>query len=299
MRLILTAALLAALARPALAAGQAVPPPAPAPAPVLRNYDPAPWWIDKPIMPSIGYVTTEVQANRAGLSATYEAVDRDVASATRIAAQKVKAITGAMDAYGPDKVRVATSFTITPLYEQYRDKAGQMIDNARADKIDRYQVSVQVGVEIRDVRLAEPVYAVLMSAKPSSSQGASFRLEPTDDVRTQMFKLAIEDAKRRADLAAAAAGTRIGSVRLIDPTARACETDVLLAPAPRGYDPTTPRPVPAPYMARSPANEINELVVTSNKRAEAAGLKPEDLLLPVQPPMERLQAKACVVYALG
>jgi nicotinate-nucleotide pyrophosphorylase len=35
------------------------------------------------------------------------------------------------------------------------------------------------------------------------------------------------------------------------------------------------------------------------KRAQEAGLKPEDLQLPVQPPMERLQAKACVVYALG
>jgi uncharacterized protein YggE len=298
MRLILTAVLLAALAAPAgaapmpaavPAAAQAVPLLMPAP----RTFDPAPWWIDKPVMPSVGYVTTEVQANRANLSATYEAVDRDVASATKVAAQKVKAISGALDAFGAEKVRVTTSFNITPLYEQYRDKSGSMIDNARADKIDRYQVSVQVGVEIRDVRLAEPIYAILMSAKPSSSQNANFYLEPTDEIRTQMFKLAIEDAKRRADLAAAAAGTHVSAVRLIDPTARACETDVLLAPAPRGYDPTTPRPV------ATPSAEINEIVVTANKRAQAAGLKPEDLQLPVQPPMERLQAKACVVYALG
>jgi uncharacterized protein YggE len=299
MRSIFAAALIAALAAPAFAAGPTAAPAVLPPAPIPRNYDPAPWWIDKPIMASIGYVTTEVQANRANLSATYDAVDRDVASATKAAAQKVKAISGALDAYGPEKVRVSTSFNITPLYEQYRDKSGAMIDNARADKIDRYQVSVQVGVEIRDVRLAEPIYAILMSAKPSSSQRANFYLEPSDETRTQMFKLAIEDAKRRADLAAAAAGTRIGSVRLIDPTARACETDVLLAPAPRGYDPTTPRPVPAPYMARSPASEISEMVVTANKRAQAAGLKPEDLQLPVQPPMEHMQAKACVVYALG
>lgn len=303
MRVIPTAALLAGLAVPALAASAVSAPPVALPAqflmPAPRSFDPAPWWIDKPVMPSLGYITTEVQANRANLSATYDAVDREVASATKTAAQKVKAITGALDAYGPEKVRITTSFTITPLYEQYRDKAGDKVDNARADKIDRYQVSVQVGVEIRDVRLAEPIYAVLMSAKPSSSRGANFYLEATDEVRTQMFKLAIEDAKRRADQAAAAAGTRIVAVRLIDPTARACETDVLLAPAPRGYDPTTPRPVPAPYMARSPASEVQEMVVTSQKRAQAAGLRPEDLQLPVQPPMEKMQAKACVVYALG
>jgi uncharacterized protein YggE len=299
MRLIATAALLTALAAPAFAAGPATAPTVLPPPPIPHNYDPAPWWIDKPIMASIGYVTTEVQANRANLSATYEAVDRDVASATKIAAQKVKAISGALDAFGADKVRVTTSYGITPLYEQYRDKNGSMIDNARADKIDRYQVSVQVGVEIRDVRLAEPIYAILMSAKPSSSQSASFHLEPSDETRTQMFKLAIEDAKRRADLAATAAGGHIGGVRLIDPTARACETDVLLAPAQRTYDPTTPRPVPAPRMQNVPTAMISEMVVSANKRAQDAGLKPEDLQLPVQPPMERLQAKACVVYALG
>lgn len=69
-----------------------------------------------------------------------------------------------------------------------------MIDNQRADKIDRYQVSVQISAEIRDVRLVEPVLAVLMSAKPSSTRPASFSLEPSDETRTQMFKLVVEDA---------------------------------------------------------------------------------------------------------
>ncbi len=46
-------------------------------------------------------------------------------------------------------------------------------------------------------------------------------------------------------------------------------------------------------------SEIQQLVVTSQKRAQEAGLRPEDLQLPVQPPMERLQASACVIYSLG
>jgi len=28
-------------------------------------------------------------------------------------------------------------------------------------------------------------------------------------------------------------------------------------------------------------------------------LRPEDLQLPIQPPMERMEAKACVIYSLG
>lgn len=299
MRPILTAVLAAVVGSPALCAGSADAQQAPPAAPASRAYDPAPWWMDKPIIASIGYVTTEVQANRARLSATYDAVDRDVSEATKAAAAKARAISGALSAFGADKVRVETRFDITPLYEQYRDKQGAMVDNGRPDKIDRYQVSVEAAVEVRDVRLAEPVYAILMSAKPSSTRGIIFSLDPGDETRTQMFKLAIEDARRRAELATAATGSRLGPVRLIDPTSRACETDVLLALAGRPFDPTTPRPVAAPRAVIDSANSVQELTVSAQKRAQAAGLRPEDLQLPVQPPMERLQAKACVIYGLG
>jgi uncharacterized protein len=296
MRLILAAV-------SAAAAAHAAPAPSPGlvtlPQPPSRVYDLAPWWMDKPVIPAIGYVTTEVPANRATLAATYDAVDRDVAAATKAAATKAKAISGALQAYGADKVRVETRFTITPLYEQYREKNGAMVDNERADKIDRYQVSIQFTVEIRDMRLVEPVYAVMMAAKPSQSQSPGFRLEVSDEVRTEMFKLAVGDARKRADQAAAAAGTRVGAVKLIDPTARGCETDELLALAGRGYDQIAPRPVPSLRAAMAPQGEIQELIVTSQRKAAEAGLRPEDLQLPVQPPMEQLTGKACVIYSLG
>jgi len=282
----------------ALAASATALPVAPQPA-APGAYDLAPWWMDKPVIPSIGYVTTEVPANRAAVSATYEAVDRDVAEATRTAAQKARAISGSLESYGADRVRVETHFNITPLYEQYRDKNGEMINNQRADKIDRYQVAVQVSVEIRDVRLVEPVYAILMSAKPSRAEPVTFSLEPSDETRTQMFRLAAADARRRAELAATAAGSRVGAVRVIDPTARACETDVLLALAGRSDVEAVPVPVAAPPMMAPRADSLSELVVTARKRAQAAGLRPEDLQLPVHPPMQVLEGKACVVFSLS
>jgi uncharacterized protein YggE len=294
MRLILAAVSATAHAAPA----PYTPPIAP-PQQALRVYDVAPWWMDKPMIPAIGYVTTELPANRASLATTYDAVDREVAVATKAAAAKAKAISGALQAYGADKVRVETRFTITPLYEQYREKSGAMVDNERADKIDRYQVSIQFAVEIRDMRLVEPVYAVLMSAKPSRSESPSFRLEVSDEVRTEMFKLAVEDARKRAEQAASAAGARVGAVKLIDPTARGCETDQLLALSGRSYEQTAPRPVAAPRAAMSPRNDIEELVVTAQEKAAAAGLRPEDLQLPVQPPLEQLTGRACVIYSLG
>lgn len=263
-----------------------------------RAYDPAPWWMDKPIIASTGHVTTEVPANRATFSATYDAVDRDLVQATRLAIQKAKAVTGALTAFGPQNVRVESSVNVRPLYEQYRDKEGNRIDNARADKIDSYQVTVTMQVEVRDVRLVEPAYAILVSAKPSATQPARFRLEPDDATLSQMFKLAVEDARRRAESATVAAGAKLGSVRLIDPTGRACQTDVLVAGAPRGYGSVEPSRIP-PLPVPPVEHRIEEIVVTAQKRAEADGLKPEAVQMPIQTPLERLQSQACVVFSLG
>lgn len=288
---IVAALTLALLAGPALA--QTAAPVAP------RVYDLAPWWMDKPIIASVGHVWTEVPANRAVASATYQVVDKDSAVATKLAADKVRALGQALEAYGPDTVRVATTFAITPLYAQYRDKDGQMNDNERADKIERYQVSANVALEIRDVRLAERIYATLMAAKPSSTSDMMFRLEPENETRTEMAKLAVADARRRALQAAEGAGARLLAVRLIDPTARACETDVLVAGAGRPYAETPAYRVAAPAPPASQAAGIEEIVVTSAKRAREVGLNPDDIRLPLQAPLQRLESKACVVFGLG
>jgi uncharacterized protein len=295
MRLLAAALGLAALASSASAQTALVQP---------RAFDPAPWWMDKPIIASTGYVWTEVTANRANASATYEAVDRDLPKAQAAAADKVRALGQALAAYGADKVRVETGFRVQPLYEQYKDRQGEVNENRRADQIERYQVIAEVRVEIRDVRLAERVYATLMAAKPSSSQPVSFRLEPENETRTQMFRLAVEDARRRGTLATEAAGARLGSVKLIDPTGRACETDVLVAGAGRSYGgddaayqvaPPPPPPPPPP----APRAVAEDITVTAARRAREVGLNVDAIQLPLNPPLQRLEAKACVVYSLA
>jgi len=286
MRRLILSLCLAAVATPVLAQTAPVAPPA--------RYDPAPWWMDKPIIASSGYVTSEVTANRATFQATYHVVDRDPAAATKAAADKVKALGSVLAAYGADKVRVATTFQITPLYDQYRDKDGQLVDNERADKIKTYQVAAIVSVEVRDVRLIEQVYATALSAKPSTTQPVNFRLEPDNETKTQMFRAAVEDAARRARLAVEASGAKLGAVKLIDPTGRACETDVLVAGAGRGgdggyaNDVAMSPPPPAP-MAAMPLLQ---------KRLAETGLNPDDFRLPLQPPVQSLDARACVVFGL-
>jgi len=259
-------------------------------------YGPAPWWMREPIIAATGEVQTHISANRAVFNAEFSAVDKDLATAERAAADKVRALARTLGAYGADKAQVETTLSVRPIYEQYRDKDGNLQNNVRADKIERYEVLVTFNVDIRDLDVLERAYAAVASAHPVSMGQVGFNLEPDNETNAELFKAAMADAARRARLAADATGAKLGRVRLIDPTSRACETDVLVAGAPRDFG--------------QDAGGVQEVVVDAQKRgrsfasqAPAAAPAPgeavsADQLLPLQPPLERLSRRACVVYAL-
>jgi uncharacterized protein YggE len=264
-------------------------------------YDRAPWWMRSPLIAANGEVQTHIAANRAAFSAQFSAVDASVAAATRHAADQVRALARTLEAYGADKAQVETSLSITPIYQQYRDKEGQMQTYNQADRIEKYQANIGFNVQVRDLSVLERAYAATMSAHPTSIARIYFNLEPSNETNTALFGAAVADATRRAKLAADATGARLGRVMLIDPTGRACETDVLVAGATTG--------------GGEDAGGLQEVVLTAEKRSEAIQNVPvmapappppptpgEEVsaadLLPQQPPLESLQRKACVVYAL-
>ena len=262
------------------------------PIPVSR-FDTAPWWMAQPIIASTGYVRTELPANRASFTASFQSIERTSADATRAAADKVRALGQTLRAFGADKVRIETTFTTQPLFEQYRDKEGNLINNQRADKIERYQVSANVSVEIRSVVLVERAYAAVVAAGPSSTGPVEFELKADNETNTQLFRSAVVDASQRARLAAEATGAHLGPVRLIDPTGRACQTDVLVAGAtPEAALTVTPTEVPpVPLAAPAPA--------MASSAAQSVGQVTETPLLPLQPPLRELTNSACVTYALN
>ena len=261
-------------------------------------YDKSPWWMREPVIASLGNVRTEIPANRASFSAEFQAVERTAPEATSKAADKVRAVVAALKAFDQDKVRVETTFSTQPLYDQYKDKDGNLVTNARPDKIDRYQTSVRLALDVRDAAMLERVYATVVAAGPASTQRVYFSLQPDNATNTEMARLAVADAAARARQAAEVAGARLGPVRLIDPTGRACETDVLVAGA---------------SDSGSDGDSVNEVVVTAARRSvpsplmappppppppPAPGLSAESLQISLQPPLQMLTRSACVVYAL-
>ena len=217
-KLILTTGLLLLAAAPAMAQ-TAAPQPSP--------YDKAPWWMKESVITQTGYVFTELPANRASFSASFQTTDDTADKAQARAIAQTRALMQALDGLGKDAVRVTTAFSMRTLYEQYRDKSGARIEDQRGDKINGYQVSLNLTIEVRDVRALERAYALVLAASPDSTSPVNFNLQPDNATNTWLYSEAIKDAHTRALPAAEAAGAKLGAVKVIDPTGRACETDIL------------------------------------------------------------------------
>jgi uncharacterized protein YggE len=271
------------------------------PATIGQQYVPAPWWMRDPVIASIGYVRVELQANRAGFNATFQVVDRSVAEASRKAADQVRALSQTLAAYGVEKVRVETSLTTQPLYDQYRDENGILRDNTRADRIERYQAQATVSLLVRDTALLERIYATVVASQPNSISQVYFSLEPDNVAKSNLAAAAMRDARTRAEAATQNAGATLGSVRVIDPTGRACQTDVLA-----GW--------PSYGSGVSQATTVSEDVVVTGSRIMAMAPPPppppapgqapseaqiEAARLALQPPLQVLTDQACVVYGLN
>ncbi|MBX9616915.1 MAG: SIMPL domain-containing protein [Caulobacteraceae bacterium] len=294
-------ALLAALtAIPGLAAPAMAQTP---PASIGQQYIPAPWWMRDPVIASIGHVRVELEANRAGFSATFRTVDRSVAEASRKAADQVRALSRTLTAYGVDKVRVETSLTTQPLYDQYRDENGVLRDNTRADRIERYEAQATVSLTVRDMAVLERVYATVVAAQPAAIARVWFSLEPDNTARYNLAAAAMRDARTRAEAAARNAGATLGSVRVIDPTGRACQTDVLAGWPSYGSGASLPTTVDGIVVSGSRMNRA-EMAMAPPPPPPASGQAPsEDAIeaarLALQPPLQVLTDQACVVYGLS
>ncbi|WP_296818202.1 SIMPL domain-containing protein [Brevundimonas sp.] len=279
------------------------------PATVGEVYVPAPWWMRQPVIASIGHVRTEVPANRAGFQATFHILARDVQDANREAAERARGISQALETYGRDRVRVETTVLTSPIYEQYRDDDGILRDNTRADRIARYEATATIRVQVRDMAVLERVYAAILAAGPNSVSGVTFTLEPDNSVKSEMATAAVRDAAERARRAAEAAGATLGGVQVIDPSGRACQTDVLAGwpsygqGAPRATDVViTGSRMPRPGLtSQAPTTEATGEEVTLEGLVDSSELLSQsdlDSSLTLQPPFQVLTEQACVVYAL-
>ncbi len=275
---------------------------APAANPPASNalYDKAPWWMRDGVITQTGHVFTEIPANRASFSATFLSTDDSAEKAQARSIQQTRALQQALAKLGKDAVRVNTGFSMRTLYEQYRDKNGNRIEDQRGDKINGYEVSLNISIEVRDMAQLERAYALVLAASPTQTSGIGFNLQPTNEINTWLYNEAITDARKRAADGTAAAGGRLGGIKVIDPTGRACRTDILARGAEdewhndqanevayKGGMAYASAPPPPPPAAPAMAGTVEYL--------EAKALANPFIQTP---PLQRLESTACVVYGV-
>jgi uncharacterized protein len=261
------------------------------PAEIGQRYIPAPWWMRDPVIAAKGSVQVDLPANRASFTANFNAVERDSAAAVDAASRKVAAIDGQLRALGADRLRLTTTFATRPLYEQYRDKDGHMVDNTRADQIERYEATAELQIEVRDLAALESAYNAVVAARPTSLGTVGFSLEPDNSVKSALANEAVRDATRRAREAVQSAGGHLGAIKIIDPSGSVCETQVLA-----GWP---------SYTSGTRATDVDAIQIT-NAPAVAQPAPPPSptsgeiisTKVTLQPPRQRLADQACVIFGL-
>ncbi len=265
------------------------------PAELGQRFVPAPWWMRDPVVASLGQVRTEVAANRAAFEVRFSVVEKTTAAATGNAAKRAQALDQSLRALGAERVRLTTTFGTRPLYDQYRQKDGTLVDNQRADHIDAYEVTATLQVSVRDVEVLERAYRMAVAARPTAIGQVSFALEPTNTLKTWLATEAVADAAKRAHAAVTAGGGRLGPPKVIDPSGGVCNTQVL-AGWPSYVGGSYPTDVEAP---RGVVMAGSRMVMASPPAPmPSLDQQADDVQVTLQPPLRELSDRACIVFGL-
>jgi uncharacterized protein len=97
-----------------------------------------------------------------------------------------------------------SNFMVNPRYDYN--------NNNQPPKVTGYDASNSVSVAVRNIADIGAVLDKVVSAGSNQINGISFGVSKPEEALDQARKLAVEDARHRADIYAAAAGVKLGSI---------------------------------------------------------------------------------------
>ncbi|MBK8197347.1 MAG: SIMPL domain-containing protein [Acidobacteria bacterium] len=282
----LTAACAATAFLPALAQG----------APDFQNEAfTTPYWTRVPVIEVIGRADMQVAPNRANFSVTYLETDKDSKKAMQLAVERGRlAYDTIKKSAGKDSV-ITTSVNVTALYEQYKDKDGNKIDNERSDKIRAYEARVSLNVTVQDVSKAGTARAGALAIGPENSSGLTTYLERTTEMNREAYEAAVKDGTARAKSTASASGGKLGRLMVVQEGSGPClgswssygGSDYDYYRAAPAYAPPPPPPPPPPPVA---SGMIDGRMVTITQADLDA------LNLPSDDKTQSVSASVCMIY---
>lgn len=250
-----------------------------------------PYWTEQPVLEALGRAKLELPPNRGQFSVRFVETDRDAKTAMQAAVERARAAYAAVKAVSEDASEVTTSVSVNPYYEQYRDRDGDRIENRRADKVIGYEARVSVDVLMKDVALAGTARAAALALGPEESDQLRVSLERSTETLRLAYEAAVEDGAARAQLSAAAAGTSLGRLLVIQEGQGPClgqwwgEAGSVFT-----------------NRASDSAREMRTVSVTASRIQSVPAVSAseiEALNLPSDRPSQTVEAQVCMINAIG
>jgi uncharacterized protein YggE len=254
-----------------------------------------PYWTRVPVIEVLGRADMQVAPNRATFSVTYLETDKDSKKAMQLAVERGRlAYDTIKKAAGKDSV-ITSSVNVTALYEQYKDKDGNKIDNERSDKIRAYEARVSLSVTVQDVSKAGTARAGALALGPENSSGLSTYLERTTEMNRDAYEAAVKDGAARAKATAAASGGKLGRLMVVQEGSGPClgswssmaGSDYDYYSAAPAYAPPPPPPPPPPPIA---SGMVGGRMVTITQ----ADI--DSLNLPSDDKTQSISSSVCMIY---
>jgi uncharacterized protein len=257
-----------------------------------------PYWTRVPVIEVLGRADMQVMPNRASFNVTYLETDKDSKKAMQLAVERGRLAYDTIKQAAGDKSIVQSSVNVTALYEQYKDKDGNRIDNERSDKIRAYEARVTLTVTVEDVSKAGTARAGALALGPENSSSLSTYLERTTELNRAAYEAAVKDGALRAKSTAEASGAKLGKLMVVQEGNGPCLGN-WSSMAGSDYDyyraapPAPPPPPPSPMAKAQVAGGMiggKQIVIT---QADIDALS-----LPSDDKKQGVSSSVCMIYQI-
>jgi uncharacterized protein YggE len=167
----------------------------------------------RPVIQVAGNGEVSARPDTALISLGVSTEDRDVQQAVGANSAAIDKIIAELSKGGIDSRDIQTAnFSVFPQYDQ--DKSG--ISAPRS-----FRVSNTVEVTVRDLDALSKILGSVVAAGSNQINGLSFFFREPQPLLQEARKRAVEDAKRKAEVLARAAGVKLGRLTMISDTGTA------------------------------------------------------------------------------
>ena len=256
-----------------------------------------PYWTRVPVIEVLGRANMEVAPNRASFSVTYLETDKASKDAMQKAVDRGRLAYNTIKQAAGEGAIVQSSVNVTALYEQYRDKDGNRIDNQRSDKIRAYEARVTLNVTVEDVSKAGTARAGALALGPENSTGLSTFLQRPTEMNRAAYEAAVADGAARAATTASASGARLGKLMVVQEGNGPC-LGSWSSMAGSDYDYYRASSVPAPPAPPPPPPAPVASGMVDGRQVTITQADIDALNLPSDDRLQQISSSVCMIYTI-